>query len=568
VDIVRKDTKLQIVVNYTRMANPTVKEDFIARRKLLRRGDVIGQLFVQILSQLSRLTLSVAAVTGHPYCTESGQLSLNATELPSIISPCLHHFPKPESSEEATSKSMPQYLDRHVEMLMNYDLVQTISRRSQIIRLMREFLQVAGYIEVQTPILSAEAGGAIAKAFQTCATEFSQKQLSLRIAPELWLKRLIVGGMDRIFEIGPSFRNEGEMAVGINFEVTDISLGLDRMHNPEFTTCEFYCTYTSIRSLLTITENMLNHIVQNIGEIPAGNDSNRLSRSKVHPIDLPPQFFKGPYLRFDFILTLNHALGLKLPDLGSATATSELVSIFRNKNISLPSPATLPRMLDKLSTMYLEPLCKRPAWIINHPECLSPLSKSFVHPSPDVAQRVAARAELFVYGHEIVNCYEEENSPSEQRRKFVMQQNFVSSGTGGAANEETMNINEDYLKALEWGLPPTGGWGCGVDRLVMLLTGKFRINDVLTFGNLRAVTRNSGSRKRASLATDSTTTLKHKIDQPRAAEPVEKDRNDGVQVKNPAKETAGKVETRLDAAEEAFLEIKEKLIRQKRSRTT
>jgi lysyl-tRNA synthetase class 2 len=193
---------------------------------------------------------------------------------------------------------------------------------------------------------------------------------------------------------------------------------------------------------------------------------------------------------------LNSALEQDLPNLASDTARSDLLQIFNQKSMPLPSKPTIPRLLDKLSSIYLEPQCQNFTFIINHPECMSPLSKSFIHPTAPNAQPVAARAELFVQGREIINCYEEENSPFEQRRKFMMQQYYASGDAGTVMDDEAMTIDEDYLRALEWGLPPTGGWGCGIDRLVMLFGGKERIGDVLSFGNLRAVTRGAEKKDR------------------------------------------------------------------------
>lgn len=459
------------------------------------------------------------------------------------------------SPKDAAPEHEPQFLDRHVNMLANHENMQLVLRRSQIVGQMREFLGVGGFVEVQTPILSAAAGGAIARPFETSATEFSGKQLSMRVAPELWLKRLIIGGMDRVFEIGPCFRNEGQAIPNADVAVADTFPGLDKIHNPEFTTCEFYSAYSSIKDLLLITETMFKTIVRNVQNMSADNTNEkfRLPRTKLPQLALQPPFFKGPYPQIDFVPALNEALGLKLPNLDAKSATSELVSIFHEKRIALPAHPTLPRLLDKLSATYLEPQCDKPTWIINHPECLSPLSKSFIHSDPDVLQPVAARAELFIHGREIVNCYEEENSPFEQRRKFVTQQKFANAGDNQAPDPEAMEVDEAYLKALEWGLPPTGGWGCGIDRLVMLLTGKQRINDVLTFGNLRSVTRIPGSRKMVKIGT--------------LPEATKDERTGGAQAdKHPAKgiDESG---PEIDAAEQAVLKIKEGLNRGQIGRT-
>ena len=188
--------------------------------------------------------------------------------------------------------------------------------------------------------------------------------------------------------------------------------------------------------------------------------------------------FSRPYRRLDFIPAVEEALGQQLPDLTSLVAQSELVALFNENGIPIPFAPTVPRLLDKLSSVYLEPQCAAPTWIINHPECLSPLSKSFTH--PENQQRVAARAELFIEKQEFVNTYEEENSPDEQRRKFEEQLLYHD-------GDAEVGVDESYLQALEWGLPPTGGWGCGIDRLCMLFARTNRIADVLSFGTLRNV---------------------------------------------------------------------------------
>lgn len=191
--------------------------------------------------------------------------------------------------------------------------------------------------------------------------------------------------------------------------------------------------------------------------------------------------FATPFRRIDFIGGIEERIHRKLPDLTSPSAINDIRTLFQDLCLPLPENATLPRLLDELCGIYVEPDCIDPTFIINPPECLSPLSKSFKHPVTN--QIVAARGELFIEGKEVVNTYEEENSPFEQRRKFEDQLRFSK------AAGEPGEVDENYLEALEWGLPSTGGWGCGIDRLVMLFTGAKRIGDVLPFGTLRAVTR-------------------------------------------------------------------------------
>lgn len=254
--------------------------------------------------------------------------------------------------------------------------------------------------------------------------------------------------------------------------------GIDLSHNPEFTTCEFYRSYADIEELIDMTERMFLRLSRVVISAVL-NDCRALN---------PPIIdFSPPIPRLDFIPAIEAAIGKKLPQLTSPDAQAQLILLLNECDIPLPSLPTLPRLLDKLSTKYLESQCEGPTWITNHPECLSPLSKSFIH--PDHQQRVAARAELFVKNTELVNCYEEENSPMEQRRKFENQLQYHE-------GDLEAEIDENYLQALEWGLPPTGGWGCGIDRLCMLFSGSNRIADVLSFGTLRNVVALGRDRKK------------------------------------------------------------------------
>lgn len=221
---------------------------------------------------------------------------------------------------------------------------------------------------------------------------------------------------------------------------------------------------------MSTTEALLSGMAKHVEEF---NTSGTLTPTKVD--------FAAPFRRIDFITGIEEGIGRKLPDLMAADAAQQVTQIFEDLFLAIPENPTLPRLLDELCSIYVEPQCINPTFIINPPECLSPLSKTFTHPTTN--QRVAARGELFIEGREVVNTYEEENSPFEQRRKFEDQLQYSKN-----ANEPG-EIDEEYLKALEWGLPPTGGWGCGIDRLCMLFTGAKRITDVLSFGNLRSVTR-------------------------------------------------------------------------------
>ncbi|KAF5856924.1 hypothetical protein ETB97_006505 [Aspergillus alliaceus] len=427
-DIVQDGHKVQIMCNLRQLPEIT-PEAFKKLYRLLRRGDAFS-------------------VTGKPHRTGRGELTVVATELPQLLAPCLHDIPL--DAKEHENSPYP----RHVQFLADQTTTDIIKARSLIVQYLRQFFLDRSFMEVSTPIVNSIAGGAIARPFYTSATEFPERQLSLRIAPELWLKRLVVGGFDKVFEIGPSFRNEG----------------IDKTHNPEFTTCEFYHAYANLEDLLSMTENLLSGMAQHIREF------NKDATLKPTGVD-----FSTPFRRIDFISGIEEKIGRKLPDLTSPDALIQVRQLFKDLSLEIPERPTLPRLLDELCSIYVEPECVSPTFIINPPECLSPLSKSFIH--PDTGQCVAARGELFIEGREIVNTYEEENSPSEQRRKFDDQVRYSKDA------DESTEIDESYLEALEWGLPTTGGWGCGIDRLCMLFTGAKKIGEVLPFGTLRSVTR-------------------------------------------------------------------------------
>ncbi|KAL8948023.1 MAG: hypothetical protein Q9222_005754 [Ikaeria aurantiellina] len=355
-----------------------------------RRGDIYG-------------------IKGKPHRTKSGQLSILTTELPQLQSPCLHDYPTELQDQESRIRN------RHVDLQVNQKAAQILLLKSEIIARIRSFLKDSGHVEVQTPILASSAGGATARAFNTKAIEFLDRHIDLRTAPELWLKRLVLGGLEKIFEIGPCFRNEG----------------LDKTHNPEFTTCEFYAAYNNLENLIDISERLLSTLIKQTNALISG------------PLSaIPPCSFSSalPFRRLDFIKDIESAMGLKLPDLRTPNVEAAIVNIFRLRNIRLPSTLSLPRLLDRLSYHYLEPLCQNPTWITHHPECLSPLSKSFT--DPDTQQRISARAELFIDGKEVMNTYEEENSPFEQRRKFEEQAKYRD-------DQNRTEVDEDYLKALE-----------------------------------------------------------------------------------------------------------------------
>ncbi|KAK5134612.1 hypothetical protein LTR08_006268 [Meristemomyces frigidus] len=442
IDISNGDATIQALCQLSNTA--TSPPEFKSATKTIRKGDWY-------------------ALTGHPHKTTRGEPSILATRVPQLLAPSLHQIPDALDDPETLAHS------RHVNMLVNPSTLHPLLIRHHVLTSLRSSLAKRSFIEVSTPILTAGAGGAVARPFETEATELEGQTVNLRIAPELWLKRLVVGGMERVFEIGPVFRNEG----------------VDATHNPEFTICESYQAFATLDDLMETTQRMLLEMEERVDEVRDGRVLVGLPAMNIT--------FRGRFPRLEFIPALEKEIGLPLPNLSCATATDDLLALFKDKDLAMPSKPTLPRLLDALAGHYLEPLCQTPTFITHHPAALSPLSKHST--CPTTGQTVAARAELFIKGREYANMYEEQNSPFVQRQLFEQQLAYRTVDGEGDANERGGQVDEAFLEALEWGLPPTGGWGCGVDRLVMLFSGRERLGDVLSFGGLRNVVGAGGRRR-------------------------------------------------------------------------
>lgn len=419
-----------------------------------------------------RLTLVRVAITGQPIRTQTKELSIEAIHLPQIVSPGLAPLPYNLPEESRMNQ-------RHLDLLVNKRAADTLRVRSCVIRQLRQWMETKlECIEVNTPILAANAGGALARPFTTNATEFPEKQLALRIAPELWLKRLVVAGFDRIYEIGPAFRNEG----------------IDSTHNPEFTMCEFYVSHINLEQIMQETRDMFYDLATAVAKF-----RNDHKLETLQPLD--PKLFAKDWQVIEFIPAINIELGSSLPRLdNNPNAVQEIIKLLEDRgkdwHKSLPPNPSLSKLLDHIAAAVLEPKSKdKPIFITKHPACMSPLAKTFT--CPFTKQFVSARAEVFFDGNELANMYEEENSPYVQRLKFVdqakaklaQQQHAVQNNqlASDEDDEPAHFIDEQYVSVLESGLPPTAGWGCGVDRLVMMFTGSRRISEVLPFGTLKNV---------------------------------------------------------------------------------
>lgn len=382
------------------------------------------------------------------------------------LSYCMHMLPRAKEGENVLNKDT-RYRQRYLDLIMNNNVKEIFQKRNKIIDFIRSYLRDLDFVEVETPMMNMIPGGATARPFETFHNELDMK-LYMRIAPELYLKMLVVGGMNRVFEIGKQFRNEG----------------IDMTHNPEFTTCEFYWAYADYNDLMDMTEDMLSKMVYSIHgsyKIPY-HPNGPEDKDNVIEIDFTPPFRRIPMMK-----GLEEVLGVKLPkntELGTDEARVFFDKLCVEKGVECSNPRTTARLIDKLVGEYLESQCKNPTFIIDTPTLMSPLAK-WHRSEPGLSERF----ELFCNYHEIINAYTELNDPKVQMACFQEQAKAKDAG-----DLEAQHIDHAYVTALEYGLPPTAGWGAGIDRITMLLTDSNNIKEVMLFPAMKP---NEGGRAQA-----------------------------------------------------------------------
>jgi len=398
----------------------------------IKRGDIIG----------------VRGVVGR---SNTGELSVFPAGTV-LLTPCLRMLP---SKRGGLKDQETRYRQRYLDLMLNPHVRQNFYNRAKVINHIRRYLDERGFLEVETPMMNMIPGGAAARPFRTHHNDL-KLDMFMRIAPELYLKQLVIGGLDRVYEIGRQFRNEG----------------IDPTHNPEFTSVEFYWAYADYEDLIKVTEDLISGMVKSI-------NGSYIVKYKPNPED-PEKIvdFTPPFKRINMLEGIEERGGFKLPkDLATDEANKFLSDKCNELGIKCADPRTTARLLDKLVGHFLEDGIVNPTFICEHPEIMSPLSKPH-RSKPGVTERF----ELFCLEKELCNAYTELNIPMLQRQRFMEQLKDKEKG-----DDEAQEMDEGFCVALDYGLPPTAGWGLGIDRMTMFLSNTDNIKEVLLFPAMKPI---------------------------------------------------------------------------------
>ena len=383
----------------------------------------------------------IVGIKGIVFTTKMGEISIHATSMV-LLSKSLQILP--EKYHGLTNTDV-RYRQRYTDLIMNEDVKKTFVMRSRIISCIRRYLDGQGFLEVETPMLVANAGGAAARPFETHYNALDE-DVKLRISLELYLKRLIVGGMERVYEIGRVFRNEG----------------LDTRHNPEFTLMELYQAYTDYYGMMDLTENMFRHIANEV-----------MGTTTIPYADVEIDLGK-PFERLTMVDAIKKYAGV---DFDEIQTTEEAKKLADEKGVHYEDRHVRGDIINLFFEEFVEENLIQPTFIMDHPVEISPLTKR----KPDKPEYVE-RFEMYIYGREMCNAYSELNDPIDQRERFKAQEAALAAG-----DDEANTTDEDFMNALEIGMPPTGGIGYGIDRLVMLFTNSPAIRDVLLFPTMKSL---------------------------------------------------------------------------------
>ncbi|MFQ6614232.1 MAG: lysine--tRNA ligase [Fidelibacterota bacterium] len=402
--------------------------DGYAQFKLLDLGDIIG-------------------VQGWVFKTKTEEISIHATEV-TVLAKSIRPLPVVKEKEgevfDAFEDKELRYRNRHLDLITNPEVRQVFKTRAGIIAYLRRYLDERGYLEVETPILQPLYGGANARPFVTHHNTLDQ-EFYLRIADELYLKRLIIGGFEKVYELSKNFRNEG----------------MDRNHNPEFTALEFYQAYVDYEFMMDFVQDLVQGIGEFLGKLHLNWNGAEIDLSQ-------------PFRRIPILTALSEALNRDI----QASDATELRAVAQEKGINTENLSTYGQILDELMKHLVEPHLIQPTFIMDYPKAISPLAK----PHRSGQANLVERFELFIGGAEFANAFTELNDPLDQRQRFEAQAEL-----GRAGDEEAQPVDENFLEAVETGMPPTGGVGIGIDRLVMLFTEKRSIKDVILFPTLKRI---------------------------------------------------------------------------------